>query len=127
MRDFRDRFWTNNYPKGVPADIVPDKYPNLIAFIDEAFENHPQAIAYTCLGRSITFFEVRQYAEKVSQFLTEEGFKKGDRVAVMLPNILQNPVTILGVLQAGLVVVNVNPLYSSENYVISYVIRKLRQ
>ena len=114
MHSFRDRFWTDNYPEGVPADIDPDKYPNLIALIDEAFDNHPQATAYTCLGRSVTFFEAKQYAEKVSQFLIEEGFEKGDRVAVMLPNILQNPVAILGVLRAGLVVVNVNPLYSSR-------------
>ena len=57
MRNFRDRFWTDNYPEGVPADIDPDKYPNLIALIDEAFDNHPQATAYTCLGRSVTFFQ----------------------------------------------------------------------
>ena len=100
MHNFRDRFWTDNYPEGVPADIDPDKYPNLIALMDEAFDNHPQATAYTCLGRSVTFFEAKQYAEKISQFLIEEGFEKGDRVAVMLPNILQNPVAILGVLRA---------------------------
>ena len=114
MQNIRERFWTDNYPEGVPKDIDPEKYPNLNALIDEAFDNHPQAIAYTCLGRSITFFEARQYAEKISQFLMDEGFEKGDRVAVMLPNILQNPVAIIGVLRAGLIVVNVNPLYSSR-------------
>ena len=99
MQSVEERFWVKSYPEGVPLDIYPDKYPNLVALMDEAFSEHPYATAYTCMGKSLTFKKVKEYAEKVAQFLINEGFYKGDRVAVMLPNILQNPIVILGVLK----------------------------
>ena len=107
-------FWHKYYPNGVPNDIDPYKYPNLVALIDEGFSEHPSDIAYTCLGKSITFSEVRIRCETLAYFLIAKGLKKGDRVGIMLPDLLQNPISIIGVLKAGLVVVNINPLYTAR-------------
>ena len=107
-------FWHKYYPNGVPNDIDPYKYPNLVALIDEGFSEHPSDVAYTCLGKSITFSEVKIRCETLAHFLIAKGLKKGDRVGIMLPNLLQNPISILGVLKAGLVVVNINPLYTAR-------------
>ena len=114
MQKVDKNLWVKSYPPGVPLTINPDTYPNLIALMDEAFNGYPNAIAYTCMGQSLTFSEVKEIADKVAEFLIKEGLRKGDKVAVMLPNILQNPIVVLGILRAGLVVVNVNPLYSSR-------------
>ncbi|UDF35955.1 UNVERIFIED_ORG: long-chain-fatty-acid--CoA ligase [Shinella sp. XGS7] len=107
-----EKIWLKNYPAGVPADINAELYPSLVALMEGAFKKYPQQPAYKMLGRSITFAQIDEASRAIAAWLQARGLEKGDRVAVMMPNILQNPVIIFGILRAGLVVVNVNPLYT---------------
>ncbi|OUV03957.1 MAG: hypothetical protein CBC42_00765 [Betaproteobacteria bacterium TMED82] len=106
--------WLKNYPSLVPKTINPDFYPNLLALIDESFQSHGSCSAFKCLGISLTFKQVDDYSKRIAVHFKKIGLKKGDRVGVMLPNVMQNPISIIAILRAGLVVVNINPLYSSR-------------
>ena len=107
-----DRFWLKSYPKGVPADIDWKQYSSLVQLIDEAFSKYRTRKAYVSMGREMTFGDVDEMSKAFAAWLQSKGMQKGDRVAVMMPNVLQYPVAIAGILRAGLVVVNVNPLYT---------------
>jgi long-chain acyl-CoA synthetase len=107
-----DRFWLKNYPKGVPAEIDPGQYSSLVALIDEAFGKYAQRKAYDSLGKTLTFGEVDVLSKAFACWLQQQGLPRGARVAIMLPNLLQYPVAMAAVLRAGMVVVNVNPLYT---------------
>ncbi len=107
-----ERIWLKNYPAGVPADIDVGQYGSLVQLIDEAFQSHAQRPAYVSMGREITFAQVDDLSRRFAAWLQSKGLNKGDRVALMMPNVLQYPVALAGVLRAGLVVVNVNPLYT---------------
>ncbi|MFT4100503.1 MAG: long-chain-fatty-acid--CoA ligase [Burkholderiaceae bacterium] len=107
-----DRLWLKNYPAGVPAEIDIGQYRSLVQLIDEAFQRHAQRPAYVSMGREITFAQVDDLSRRFAAWLQSKGLNKGDRVALMMPNVLQYPVALAGVLRAGLVVVNVNPLYT---------------
>lgn len=107
-----DRVWSKNYPEGVPADINADHYASLLEVFDESIKNNADRTAYINMGKSITYAELDQLSLKFAAYLQQLGLKKGDAVAVMMPNLLQYPVCILGILRAGCVVVNVNPLYT---------------
>ncbi len=107
-----DRFWLKNYPKGVPADIDYHQYESLVSLLDEAFKKHGAQPAYSCMGATLTFRQLDENSAAIAAWLQSKGYGKGARIAIMMPNILQNPVVIAGVLRAGCTVVNVNPLYT---------------
>jgi long-chain acyl-CoA synthetase len=107
-----DRFWLKHYPPGVPADIDYNQYKSLVQLLDEAFKKYSALPAYTCMGATLTYRQLDEQSAAVGAWLQSKGFGKGKRVAIMLPNILQYPVVLAGVLRAGCTVVNVNPLYT---------------
>ena len=107
-----ERIWLKHYPAGVPADIDPNKYQSIRDLFDEAVAGFGERPAYYCMGREITFSELERMSRAFGAWLQAQGLRKGDRVALMMPNVLQYPVALFGVLRAGLVVVNVNPLYT---------------
>ena len=109
-----DRTWLESYPPGVPADIDPTHYPSLVALMDEAFHQYAPRVAYSFMGRDITFAETEALSRALAAYLQGLGLSKGDRVAIMMPNVPQYPVSVAAILRAGFVVVNVNPLYTSR-------------
>lgn len=109
-----DRFWLKNYPPGVPADIDPAIYPSLVDLLEESFSRFRDDKAYVCMGASLSFGEIDRLSKALAAWLQGRGLKKGARVAIMMPNVLQYPVTVAAVLRAGLIAVNVNPLYTAR-------------
>ncbi len=107
-----ERYWLKNYPKGVPAEIDPSQYQSLIQLLEEAFKKYSDLPAYTCMGASISYRQLDELSSAVAAWLQAKGFQRGQRVAIMMPNVLQYPVVLAGVLRAGCTVVNVNPLYT---------------
>ena len=110
-----ERVWLTSYTEGTPHDINPDAYPSLATIIDEAIARFPDRPAFENMGVRITFAELDRLAKDFAGYLTSDaGLAKGDRVALMMPNVLQYPVALVGALRAGLVVVNTNPLYTAR-------------
>ena len=109
-----DRFWLKNYPAGVPADIDPSAYPSVVALFEESFAKHRDSRAYVCMDKSLTFGEIDTLSTALGAWLQSRGLKRGDRVAIMMPNVLQYPVAVAAVLRAGFIAVNVNPLYTAR-------------
>jgi long-chain acyl-CoA synthetase len=106
-----DRIWLRQYPPGVPADIDPSRYPSLVAMFEEGFTAFAAREACVCMGNSLTYRELDEASRAFAAWLQSRGLKRGARVAIMMPNVLQYPVAIAGILRAGCTVVNVNPLY----------------
>jgi len=106
------KMWLGSYPPGVPAEIGPVAYRSIGEFFDHAVAQYSWRPAFTSMGKSLTFADLNRYSAKIGAWLQSLGLARGDRVAVMLPNILQNPVVVYGILRAGFTVVNVNPLYT---------------
>ncbi|CAM4271136.1 AMP-binding protein [Vibrio neonatus] len=105
--------WINTYPSDVPEFIEPNKYKNINEMFDDSFNRFADKTAFINMGHSLTYQELNDKSDAFAAYLqTELKAKKGDRIALMMPNLLQYPITILGALKAGLVVVNVNPLYT---------------
>lgn len=107
-----DRPWLAAYPQGVPADVDLSKYPSLVALMDEAFTKYADRIAYSFMGKDVTYAQTDSLSSAFAAYLQGLGLVKGDRVAIMMPNVPQYPVTVAAILRAGFVVVNVNPLYT---------------
>jgi long-chain acyl-CoA synthetase len=108
-----DRNWLNQYPTGVPADIDPDAYPSLKEAIEAAFTTFRQLPAFTNMGATLTYAQLDELSRAFGAWLQHKsGLVRGDRVALMMPNILQYPIALFGALRAGMVVVNTNPLYT---------------
>jgi long-chain acyl-CoA synthetase len=107
-----EKIWLKQYPAGVPAEIDVNQYSSLVALLDESFRRFGERTAYKFMGRAISFKEVDQASAAFAAWLQAQGLAKGDRVAVMMPNVPQYPVAVAAILRAGLVVVNVNPLYT---------------
>ena len=107
--------WLQSYPEGVPEEISIDEYASVADIFDQSackFENLP---SFANFGKTITYKELRQHTSQMGAYLKNElGLAKGTKVAVMMPNLLQNPVAIFGILRAGMVVVNTNPLYTAR-------------
>ncbi len=104
--------WLKHYPAGVPDEIDYNQYASLSALIEEAFKKHAGATAYKFMGKGYTFAEIDEQSRAFAAYLQSQGLEKGDRVAIMMPNVPQYPIAVAGILRAGLVVVNVNPLYT---------------
>jgi long-chain acyl-CoA synthetase len=107
-----DRPWLRNYPPGVPAEIDPAQYASLVDLFNESLTKYRDRKAYICMGKSLTYGQVDDMSKALAAWLQSENFTRGTRIAIMLPNILQNPVAMIAILRAGLTVVNVNPLYT---------------
>jgi long-chain acyl-CoA synthetase len=107
-----DRFWLKQYPKGVPADIDYNQYKSLVQLLNEAFKKYSTQPAYGFMGKDLSYRELDEYSAAVGAWLQSKGFGKGKRVAIMMPNVMQYPIVLAGVLRAGCTVVNVNPLYT---------------
>ncbi len=108
-----EKIWLRNYPAGVPADINPDEIASLQALIERSFAKFADRPAYTLMDRTLTYGELDRLSRQFAAYLQKvAGLKKGDRIAIMLPNVLQYPVAIAGAFRAGLTVVNTNPLYT---------------
>ncbi len=108
----QERIWLKNYPEGVPADINPDQYRSLVGLMEESFARYADRTAYSFMGKSVTFAQTDQESRAMAAYLQSLGLQRGDRVAVMMPNVPQYPVVVAAILRAGMVVVNVNPLYT---------------
>ena len=107
-----ERPWLKSYPKGVPADIDISQYPSLVALMEESFKKYGSRVAYSFMGKEMTFAQTDSLSLAFGTYLQGLGLAKGDRVAIMMPNVLQYPITVAAILRAGYVVVNVNPLYT---------------
>ena len=107
-----EKTWLKQYPAGVPAEIDVNQYASLVALLDESFTRFADRTAYKFMGKTITFRQVDEASRALAAWLQGQGLAKGDRVAVMMPNVPQYPVAVAAILRAGYVVVNVNPLYT---------------
>jgi long-chain acyl-CoA synthetase len=107
-----EKVWLKHYPAGVPAEVRTDAYPSLIALLEDSFRQYRDLPAYRFMGEAITFGQVDDLSRAFAAWLQAQGLARGDRVAVMMPNVPQYPVAVAGILRAGCVVVNVNPLYT---------------
>jgi long-chain acyl-CoA synthetase len=107
-----DRIWLKNYPQGMPTDIDPTQYPSLVTLLEESFAKFKDRKAFICMDKAMTYGELDAMSRDFAAYLQGTGLKFGDRVAVMMPNVLQYPVATAGILRAGMTVVNVNPLYT---------------
>ena len=109
-----DKVWLRNYPEGVPAEADIDAYDSIVALFEESVRRFGDRPAYSNFGVTITYRELDERARALAGYLQGLGLEPGDRVAIMMPNLLANPVAIFGVLLAGLTVVNTNPLYTAR-------------
>lgn len=107
-----ERIWLSSYPASMPAELPPFEFESLGELFDHSCEIYAERAAFSSMGRAMTFRELGLAATKIAAWLQAAGFVKGDRIAVMMPNLLQNPVIVYGILKAGMVVVNINPLYT---------------
>ncbi|WP_180682960.1 long-chain-fatty-acid--CoA ligase [Tepidicella baoligensis] len=109
-----DKPWLSAYPPGVPEQIDPSAYRSLVALLEESFTRYADRPAYSFLGKDFRYAVIDQQSMALAAYLQGKGLVKGDRVAVMMPNVPQYPVAVAAILRAGLVVVNVNPLYTAR-------------
>lgn len=109
-----ERIWLAHYPQGVPADVDVQAYPSLVALMEDSFTRYAQRVAFRFMGASLGYAELDRLSVSLAGYLQSLGLVRGDRVAVMLPNVPQYPVTVAAILRAGYVVVNVNPLYTAR-------------
>ncbi|CAN7159537.1 long-chain fatty acid--CoA ligase [Rhizobium rhizogenes] len=107
-----NKIWLASYPDIVPADLPPLEHASLAELLEESCARYADRPAFTSMGKSITYRDLDIQTRKIGAWLQSLGLQKGDRVAVMMPNVLQNPIAVYGILRAGFVVVNVNPLYT---------------
>ncbi|MDX1666189.1 MAG: AMP-binding protein [Saprospiraceae bacterium] len=107
-----ERPWLKNYPKGIPANIDPDCYSTLTEMLDEAFEKYRRMTAFSCMGKELSYEQIDAKSRQFGAYLQSRGLSPGDKIAIMMPNLLQYPIALFGAMRAGLVVVNTNPLYT---------------
>ncbi|MCG8369397.1 MAG: AMP-binding protein [Proteobacteria bacterium] len=110
-----DKVWLKSYPEGVPAEVPEPPWRSVRDLCEHSFAAYPDSPAYTCMGKTLTYADLNRRSMDFACFLQKKlGLTRGERVAIMLPNVLQYPVAMCGVFRAGLVVVNVNPLYTAR-------------
>ena len=110
MSDYKP--WLKKYPKGVNHELNPDAYPTLLELFDEGFDSYRSQPAYTFMDKTLSFDQIDRLSFQFASYLQSSGLQKGDKVALQMPNCLQYPIALFGVLRAGMVVVNTNPLYT---------------
>ena len=108
-----ERFWLDSYPQGVPHDIDSSGYSSVVDFFRNTCEKFPDKPGYSNFGTSLTYSEVDTLSKQFAAYLQNDlGMKKGDRLGIMLPNVLQYPIALFGAMRAGIIVVNIDPLYT---------------
>ncbi|HEY0590060.1 MAG TPA: long-chain fatty acid--CoA ligase [Pseudoduganella sp.] len=107
-----EKIWLKSYPPGVPSEIDATQYRSLVHLLEESFQKYASRNAFVCMDKFLTYAELDQHSKRLGAWLQSRGMKKGARVAVMMPNVLQYPIAIAAILRAGYTVVNVNPLYT---------------
>ena len=108
-----ERPWLSSYPQGVPAEIDVDEFPSIVSVLDNAIAKYHDRPAFSNMGKVLTYGDIDRLSQQFASYLLNVlKLKKGDRVALMMPNVLQYPIAIFGTLRAGLTVVNTNPLYT---------------
>ena len=107
-----ERVWLDSYPEGVPADIDASQYDSLVGLMADSFAKYANRTAYSYMGQDISYLKTDVTSQALAAYFQSLGLEKGDRVAIMMPNVPQYPVAVAAILRAGLVVVNVNPLYT---------------
>lgn len=112
MTNAASRPWLSAYPQGVPAEIDPGQYASLVQLMEESFTKHATRPAYSFMGKEVSYGQTDSLSRALAAYLQGLGLQKGDRVAIMMPNVPQYPVAVAAILRAGFVVVNVNPLYT---------------
>ena len=109
------KIWHERYEKGVPQEIDLAEYSSVVDILEQSFEKYPKRPALHCMGKTYNYEEVEILSRRFASYLQNDlNLKKGDRVALMMPNVLQYPIVLFGILRAGLVAVNVNPLYTAR-------------
>ncbi|RHW21077.1 long-chain-fatty-acid--CoA ligase FadD1 [Pseudomonas jilinensis] len=110
-----ENFWKDKYPAGIPTEINPDQYPNILAVLKESCQKFADKPAFSNLGKTITYGEMYALSGQFAAYLQKHtGLQPGDRIAVQMPNVLQYPIVVFGAMRAGYVVVNTNPLYTAR-------------
>jgi long-chain acyl-CoA synthetase len=108
-----EKIWLKSYPAGVPAEINPSEFPSLLHMLEHCIERYRDKPCFTCMDRTLTYGDLDRLGTRFAAYLQQVArLKAGDRIAVMLPNVLQYPVALLGAFRAGLTVVNTNPMYT---------------
>ena len=111
----KDHVWYESYDKGIPREINPREYSSVLEVLEQSFDKYPHRPAFHCMGKTYDYEDLEILSRKFASYLQNDlGLKKGDRVAIMMPNILQYPIVLFGVIRAGMVAVNVNPLYTAR-------------
>jgi long-chain acyl-CoA synthetase len=110
----QDKPWLNSYPDGVPHQVDGTQFESLNDLFAQSFAQYGSRLAFDCMGKKITYKELDELSWQFAAYLQSQGLKKGDRIALMMPNLLQYPIALLGSLRAGCVVVNVNPMYTAR-------------
>ena len=104
--------WLDSYPSGIPVNIDPSKYPTLMDFAEDCFQKYKDKIAFSNFDKTITYGQIDKYSNHFAAYLQSRGLNPGDKIAIMMPNLLQYPIAIFGALRAGLIIVNTNPMYT---------------
>ena len=113
--EVKTNFWCNNYPVGVPNEVNVQQYNSIVDFFEQSVQKYGSLPAYDFMGASITYDELDMYSRNFAAFLQNDlGLQKGSRIALQMPNIMQYPIALFGVLRAGMIVVNTNPLYTAR-------------
>ena len=107
-----ERVWLDSYPEGVPTDIDAAQYDSLVGLMADSFAKYADRTAYSYMGQDISYAQTDVQSQALAAYFQSLGLEKGDRVAIMMPNVPQYPVAVAAILRAGMVVVNVNPLYT---------------
>ncbi len=107
-----ERIWLKSYPEGVPADIDVNRYASIVDMMEESFKKFASRSAYSFMGKELTYAQVDEISQTFGVYLQGLGLTRGDRVAVMMPNVMQYPIAVMAIMRAGFTLVNVNPLYT---------------
>lgn len=109
-----EKIWLEHYDSKVPAEIDPNRYSSIVDILEQSIQTYADNVAFINMGHSITFRELDTLSKQFAAYLQNAGLVKGDPVAIMMPNVIQYPVALFGILRAGMTVVNVNPLYTAR-------------
>jgi long-chain acyl-CoA synthetase len=107
-----ERIWQKSYPAGVSGEVDVSRYASLVALLEESFERYRDRPAYVSMGRELSYGELDRLSQALAGYFQSLGLARGERIALMMPNVLQYPVATAAVLRAGYIVVNVNPMYT---------------
>lgn len=107
-----EKIWLKHYPDNIPAEVKYDLYPNLNTFIRATIKEYGDRVAFISMDKKLTYNQLDKYADQFAAYMSSLGMKPGDKIALMMPNILQYPIALFGAIRAGFVVVNTNPLYT---------------